>query len=485
MPPLLFVVGAAIDLSQAVSARNHTLAALDAAGLAAARSGSEDEAVLYDKVDDFLKANLTEAQYEDLGNLSVDLVNERLELDADLVIDTVLLSALGIDIIDMPVSSVIAAGTGKIELALVLDNTGSMASGGKIGALRDAATALVNDLFEDPNADENIKVAIVPYNGMVNIRGDGFKWSWVDVDGDASHNGENFTPKTSHLDLFSEMGVDWKGCVELRAAPYDLTDDAPGGAADTKWTPYLWPDEPGGGSGNTFFNDYILDDEDYCDDCAGLSGEALQIAQQANTAKYAQGVDILDTTPSTTTGPNKGCGQAVTPLTNSSATLLGEITNMTTWGGSGTNGLAGLMWGWRTVSPGEPYDQGVGYGEGGVTKAIVLMTDGVNQFNDGDNPNGSSYSGYGYITADRLGISDVDQVAGAIGDRMAAACGDIKQAGVKIFAITFQLDDEATKSTYRDCASEPKYYYDAGTNEALVEYFTEIAGAVSQLRIAG
>ena len=60
-------------------------------------------------------------------------------------------------------------GIKKLELALVLDNTGSMASNGKLAALKTASHNLLNTLQAAAKQPGDVKVAIIPFDRMVNI----------------------------------------------------------------------------------------------------------------------------------------------------------------------------------------------------------------------------------------------------------------------------------------------------------------------------
>ena len=55
-----------------------------------------------------------------------------------------------------------------LEVALILDNTGSM-KGGKLESLRNASQDLVDILFQVPELQANLKVGIVPYSASVNV----------------------------------------------------------------------------------------------------------------------------------------------------------------------------------------------------------------------------------------------------------------------------------------------------------------------------
>ncbi len=69
---------------------------------------------------------------------------------------------------------------GNYEVALALDNTGSMAQHDKIGALKDAANHLIDVLYEETGSEDRVKMALVPFTTTVNIRGEAFDSSWLD-----------------------------------------------------------------------------------------------------------------------------------------------------------------------------------------------------------------------------------------------------------------------------------------------------------------
>ncbi len=51
------------------------------------------------------------------------------------------------------------------------------------------------------------------------------------------------------------------------------------------------------------------------------------------------------------TGPNLGCGPAITPLIASKTNVLAAIDEMLPWHRGGTMANLGLAWGWRVLSP--------------------------------------------------------------------------------------------------------------------------------------
>ena len=90
---------------------------------------------------------------------------------------------------------------------------------------------------------------------------------------------------------------------------------------------------------------------------------------QARTCKYNNATPYSVPAPGGVyTGPNYFCDTpAITPLTNSRATLNAAISAMQP--GGNTNILEGLTWGWRTLSPGAPFTEGKSYTAPGTTRS--------------------------------------------------------------------------------------------------------------------
>ena len=69
-----------------------------------------------------------------------------------------------------------ASRTGTMELALVLDVSGSMNKPEKIGAAKSAAQDMIDILYGDEETLPNTWVAVIPFSGRVNIRDYGGFW---------------------------------------------------------------------------------------------------------------------------------------------------------------------------------------------------------------------------------------------------------------------------------------------------------------------
>jgi len=484
LAPLTTAVGAAVDLSRAVLVHNRLTHALDAAGLAVGGAVGQSEERLRALAQDFFNANYPATELGTPGQITVQSTERIVTISASAEVSTLIMGLVGIDAITVAATTEVTRETKGLEVVMVLDNTGSMNSSNKIGALRDAAEELVHILFGDAAYPEKLRASLVPFVTAVNIKNDEFSMDWIDTDARSTWQGTNFFEedgeRISHLELFDRMDVEWKGCVESRAAPYDVLDTPPDpGNPDTLFTPYLWPDEPDNGD-NEYHNKY-LPDERKNKECKKKDLDCIQ----RSLRKYGRNSPSIDDSPSSTRGPNMSCANPLVPLTNNRDYLLDRIRGMKAWNNSGTNAAAGLSWGWRVLSPTPPFTTGKAYDDPDYKKALILLTDGENTIFGGWNShNRSNYSSYGYLAQERLGTSNRGTAANRINDKVAELCTNIKAQGIRIYTITFRLNSNSVREVFRNCASEPKLYFDSPSNEELRTVFQKIAQDLSNLRIS-
>jgi Flp pilus assembly protein TadG len=350
--------------------------------------------------------------------------------------------------------------TQGMELALVLDNTGSMRGGDKIGDLRTAAQALVDALFDDQESKPNLWVAVVPYAASVNVGRQHMDW----LRGGA----EALAPFAAFGHVATRPGghpLAWKGCVLARADGADETDATP---IDAPLDPLFWPssgEEPAAGASAHFT----------------LAENVWPVDAEVDERNEAQNNGF---------GPNLGCGSAILPLTSSYAAVSAKVAEMQPWHRGGTMANVGLVWGWRTLSPawrGLWRDAGgsvletlpLDYEAAYMSKVIVLMTDGANGWYRKD------YTAYRFPGDALLGGVGLDA-------RMLGACSALKREGIVLFTITFGAGiNSATAQLYSDCASTPEQdpnfpgpkYFDAPTAAELDAAFKDIAGQLTELRL--
>ena len=519
--PLIAATGGAIDYSRAYEQRLVVQDALDAAALAANRligSATEDE--IYAQALAFFLAN-TEGRIDDDLTLSMVVDGGSVELTTPLSVPTSFLGIVGVDAITFNLRAKTLAGAATYEVALVLDNSGSM-RGSKIASLKVAANDLVDTLFalnqSNPQPDP-IRIAVVPFSASVNVGAGNANAGWMDTqglapnailnfdDGDAGNNAY-----TSTFDLWDGLtNVAWQGCVEARAYPHDVSDTTPTNAVPaTLFAPMFAPDEPGAANNpnSGFRNSYLNDDGGTCtaaggvDPCAGLRGWRLRVCRwnnggagggpsltdlelQERTCKY-DNVSVPNGNAGPGRGPNLNCTtNALQPLTSNNGWITSAIQSMNASGW--TNIEEGIMWGWRALSDSAPFTEGRPYGEVGNQKIMIVMTDGANTYGSPtNNMNRSEYMAFNYITHDYLGTtsSNNSTIVRAMNDRTLEACTNIHETEIIVYTIAFQLQNADAVQILADCASDENKTFDASNNAELIAVFQLIAQDIATLRIA-
>lgn len=489
--PLIALAGAAVDYSNALRLKSKLQSALDATALAVARDGGEMSAAeVTDLANNFFSANLTGGELSNMGELVVDQEDGTVKLSVGGDSITSFIAIMGFHEIPVSVSTEVLVENQTFEIALVLDNSGSMA-GSKITSLRDATTALVNSLWGETEDNPNLSFSLVPFTSAVNVGTGNKNASWMDVDGesDLHHPPDVFSDDSlTRYEIYDRItNVDWPGCVEARAHPMDV-NDAPADPANpnTLFVPYFYPDEPGdsgdpqgNGSNSGFWNSY-LDDE-----MGGTSTSELR-ARQRNIDKYDAGswAGPSELSSSYGRGPAMLCNsRPILPLANTKQLVLDAVDDMEANGG--TNITEGLMWGWRTLSPAQPFTEGRDYNDVANRKIIILLTDGSNDWAPASNFNRSYYLPWGYISQGRLGITSgsKSQIIARMNDRLEEACENVDGSGIRVYSITFGSLDSDTTDLMRNCATQDNLYYHAPDSDDIAAAFEAIAADIKNLRI--
>ena len=202
---------------------------------------------------------------------------------------------------------------------------------------------------------------------------------------------------------------------------------------------------------------------------------------QSRICKYEGAV-----VPNGTAGPNYMCdSEPILPLTANADVVDSKLATMIAKGS--TNIAEGVMWGWRTLSPGEPFSEGRPSDTRGNEKVVVLMTDGANTYSTYSNHNKSWYAAHGYGAAGRLGTTHTSSAyVTRMNQKTSTACANAKAAGIKIYTIAFRLENDATTlSLLQGCASEASMAFRASDGAALIAAFERIGTEISKLRVAG
>jgi len=438
---MIGAMGLALDAGRGMVARAKLVNALDAAGLAVgARVSTTD----YDA--DALKFVQTNfgTNYDDAKVLSVKTTvsadKSFITLTATASLPTSFMQLFGSTTMNVNAYTEVTRAVTGIELALVLDNTGSMS--GSLSSLKSAANDLVDSIFAGKSTTNNIYVGLVPFSQTVNIGA--LNTSWV---------------KAGAVAALDWGTTSWAGCVEERPNGLDQTDDAPK-TSGTQFSPY-----------------YAADDDVY--------PHYNDWSTTTTVKKNGKNVTTTTYNINSAQGPNVNCPAAITPMTPVKATIKSGISKMTAVGATHIN--MGAVWGWRMLSPNwrgtwggdmATYSLPLDYGTKRMTKAVVIMTDGDNTLYDG------LYTAYGYPSEGRLGVTSASAGEPKLDARLTAVCGKMKAAGITVFTVAFNNPLSATKTLMQNCATSTSYYFDAGNSTALSNAFKTIGDTLSNLRVS-
>jgi len=479
--PIAIAIGFATDYGRAIAVRSRMVDAADAAALAVGSWPDLNEVQLKEKAQQFFDANYSSSELGTAGKINVSVLDDDITVEVSGTVPTSFMRLVNVSNLDVGVSTVVTRRQRNIELALVLDTTGSMSSSGKMASMQYAAKKMVQDLFGGNSTSETLKVAVVPFAAAVNVGKTNNEEDWIDQKAKSAVSYEDFKSGVKVFDLIDDMkGEKWSGCVrERNGSEYELTDATPVTSnADSLFAPYFAPDEPDSDhdDGDSYENSYIDD---------GDCGQSKSSNRDAKTCQRYTGKYKNASNNSSSKGSDYNCPpRAITELTNKQGAVVSAIEQLQPKGN--TVIPAGLLWGWRVLSSTEPFTEGKPYGDEEWIKAIVLLTDGQNSISSwstSGNHNKSAYSAFGYAAEGHMGSSGNDP-EGALNSKTQTVCNNIKAKGILIYTIGFRVTDNTTKALLRNCATKPDMYYNSPSNSQLAGIFGDIAQGLSELRIA-
>jgi Flp pilus assembly protein TadG len=146
--PIALGVGVAVDYGRALLVRERMASAADAAALAIGSWTGLTQAELKAKAQQYFDANYPANSLGAAGKLNVSFKGDDIYVSVSGKVPTTFMRLANVNSVDVGVSAVITKKQRNIELALVLDTTGSMRYGGKMQALQSAAKMMVKDLFD-------------------------------------------------------------------------------------------------------------------------------------------------------------------------------------------------------------------------------------------------------------------------------------------------------------------------------------------------
>jgi Flp pilus assembly protein TadG len=494
MVMLIGCAGLAVDTARAWLVEDRLKTAIDAASLVAARQMSDLNRDAQATAVFWAQFTQGGGSHKYLGATVTNLLitpdandSSKIQVSATATVPTTLFGVISAQTVAFSDFSVAQrAGTG-LEVALVLDNTGSMAGNNAYLALQTAATQLIDILYGSADTQPNLWVSVVPFAAEVNIGKTHTDWLV----------GKNViqTPYSP---------TSWMGCVMARTANTgaangdDSNDETPAQAPLkpflylSTWHMYSYTTKS---QGKTVTN-YYTGDNDW--------------QPSTWTKKGTGGITNEPDGGDSAVGPNLGCpALPIMPETASKNTILTTtINNMVPVYRGGTFINLGLQAGWWTISPnwqglwGTPPDPKLGalplaYNTSYMKKAIVLMTDGLNNWNDwtggvpGQGPSpwvndhDADFTAYGRLLTNVANLPTNNPTT-TLNTLMTNMCTTIKSNNVIIYTILFNSGTAPTQATidlFTACASPNNYTY-APNQAALQAAFQQVGSQLASLRLA-
>lgn len=428
--PLLGAVGLSVDFSAISNTKSKLQNAVDAGALFAGKhiqkTGKDPKLADIKK---FVRANYSGT----VSNVTFKRVGKEAFVSADARAPSFFFGNMMPDAFDVSADAGVPLNTTPpyLEIALVLDNTGSMSADNKMVDLKRVANDFITDFETDPDRAAKTRIGVVPFANHVNVGLHNRNASWMDVPPDETSTVnecrmvDDYVSSNCRLETVFQDGVSsqqnvcdwtvtgqtevcqdwtnsnvWQGCVGSRFAPYTLTDSHP----------------------NVRFKGLL----------------------------------------------NVWCSEPITPLTGNFAAARAAIDKMVP--SNDTYMAPGVMWGMRLLSSQPPFQEGKEFGTvpGEHRKVLILMSDGDNS-RSANLPWDESNWGTDVAQAD---------------DWTLKACTAAKDAGITVYSISFGSDLSASgKNVIKNCANDPSDYYHAANATRLEEAFEDIATKVTNLRL--
>jgi Flp pilus assembly protein TadG len=503
--PIIGFVGAAVDYSRANSVKAAMQTALDATALMLSKEAATD-------TEDQLKENATkmftalftrdEAKDVDVKVSYGTTGGSNIKIEATAALDAEFVRVLGFDTFHLRASSTAKWGITRLRVALVLDNTGSMDSAGKMTALKTATKNLIDQLHGAVTTTGDVYVSIIPFAKDVNLGKSNYTADWI------YWGTVNSTPPQDPTMADDNSWDANKGTCS--SGSWDTRSKCRANVGSCSVSGYMDQD--------SCTSSGMCSDSDYNSQSSCVSHGVCSKSQYTKKSKCqnAGGTWTLNTwtsyngvwttsgtwTPKTHNSTNwNGCvmdrgnpddpdttfnfdanADPIDPVTprwsslyaadySSSACpksvkgLTDEWDNMKTLVDSmspngNTNQAIGLQVGWMSLVGGGPFTVPAMDPDFKYQQVIILLTDGLN-------------------TEDRWYNSATD-----IDARQQITCDNLRTAKVDVYTIQVNTGGDPTSTLLQNCASDPAKFYLLTSADQITATFKAIGSNLTKLRVA-
>jgi len=531
--PIISFVGAAIDYSRANSARSSMQGALDSTALMVAKDLSNGTITTSDistKAQDYFNALYTNPDAKPSATITATYTTGSGTTPSTILVTgsgsvtTDFMKVAGFPNLNFGTSSTSTWGNTRMRVAMVLDNTGSMAQNGKMAALQSAAKSMIDTLSGYNKQTGDVYISIIPFSKDVNVNTSNLTQSWLSwteweaeppiLSNNYPSNWNTITAGSNCPFTNSKQGFT---CMD-RPATLSGANSANTIPSTGTYAGYICPSIDHGkklpGKTSVYYNGCYTTTT-----VAGTTvatGSGATCGSTSNCTCSGSGQNKVCSTPTTyshlwrgdgtaataaaapdhstwtgcvndrdqdydtkNTAPSSGSGTpstqfyaeqwngclpaTVTAMSNQWSTLKTQIDNMSPSGN--TNQAVGLAWGWLSLSTTNPPLQAPAKDTNYVYKDyIVLLSDGLN-------------------TQNRWSATQSD-----IDARQELLCANVKadkNSNVTIFTVQVNINKADPQSqVLQDCATGTSNFQMITTASQTADAFQNILTQISKLRVA-
>jgi len=365
-------------------------------------------------------------------------------------------------------SSTAKWGTSRLRVALVLDNTGSMADSGKITALKSATNSLLSQLQSAVTTNGDVYVSITPFVKDVNLGSGNWNSNYIYWDDAANSDNNSWDANNGTCSSGSSSNrascvagsscsisgyanqsscvaagscsnpgqTDSNSCTTAKACSkqqYTTKSNCQnnnGTCAKGTWTSGVWHGASWTPKNHNTWNGCVMDR-------GNPSGPDTVNNYDTNVATPSAGI------PSSLYPAEQysTCPQAVMGLNYNWSSMTTLVNNMSPNGS--TDQAIGLQLGWLSLVGGGPFTAPALDPNYQYQQIIILLTDGLNT------------QDRWYGDGSTVGSSDDAKIDA----REQMTCDNIKASGVTIYTIQVNTGGDPTSTLLQNCASSSDKFY--------------------------
>lgn len=514
--PVIGCIGAGYDYSHANSVKADLQVALDSAALMVAHDAatlSNDDLQVKARAYFTADFNRPDATINSVGATYTTSGGSQVTVTAQVQVPTTFLRTLdlmhlaALENIVINGSSTTTWGTTRLRVALVLDNTGSMADSNKLTALKTATKSLLTQLQNAASVNGDVYVSIVPFVKDVNVNAVNYNSSWDNWIDWSNLAPSDSTPSSSVGPGSSCPYSNWTNgytCVTQAGGRYTTSTIPSNGnicpsnsigcynsvlqtTTSTRVVSSGWGASCSGysncsctGSGSSKVCSQTFTSTSYAHT---WSVDTTQwngcVTDRGTSSAPSSDYDRLVTTPDPTNAASKfpaeqysACPQAIMGLSYNWSDMSTLVDNMVANGS--TNQPIGLVWGWQSLVGGGPFTAPSMDSNYNYVQAIILLSDGLN-------------------TQDRW-YGNGRNVSTSVDQRMvdtdgSGTCANFKNASTStvtniIYTIQVNTDGDPTSTLLQNCASSTDKFYLLTSASGIANVFNNIGTSLTKLRVA-